>query len=222
MDTHKKILIDGMNTVVSNGYFIKDEIPRQLAGFYKEGFDIWFITDTYEDKKEWEESTCIPEWLKNKVIIMDFDYVLKERYKLSNDSLIITNRNNFWEKLGLKTVSYTETKILPLNIADVIFCFGFTKMEFVNFCKEAKLIGILKDKFFNLDNSKVDGVAFMITDNNLQQESEFAIACINKLIGSKKYTIKHNKKAICITNKGKGIENVDFEVGDVILPVILI
>jgi hypothetical protein len=224
MTTRKIVLIDGVNTVISNGYFIKDDIPRILADYKSKDYDIWLLSETYESSQEWNNSKCIPSWLQNSTILIDFDFVISNNDKFDKESIVITNRPKMFKNYNLK-ISSLETSIKPLNVADVIFCFGFTKLEFIKFCKNAKLIGVMNEKFFNKETSNPDGVAFMIDDKkskNLEMESEFAIGCINKLIGDKIYTIQHRKKVIGITNNGLGIEGVDFNLESVKIPLLLV
>ena len=158
METQKTILIDGANTVMHNGFFIQDHIPRQLAKFIDDEYKIYLIYENYDDKDMWENSKHTPDWFKTTIILQDFDFMLKEKDNFSKkekDTIVITKRPEFFKDFGFKILTYTS-KFDKLNVADVIFCFGFSKLDFLRFCKESKLIGVYDSKFERIIITKLD------------------------------------------------------------------
>lgn len=223
MENHRVILLDGVNTLIYNENFIRDDIPRMLANYLEKGYELWLISESYDATQKWNSLNCIPNWLMEQTVVIDFDFVVKNYGKYTSDSMVITNRPKFFTNMKLKTISL-ETKYKPLRVADVIFCFGFTKPEFIRFCSNTKSIGIIQERFINKTVSNPDGVAFFIDENvkELESEAEFAVGCLNRLITNKNYKIQYRKKVIGVTNKGKGIKDVNLDIGNIEIPMLLI
>jgi hypothetical protein len=172
MTSQKVILIESSSTILNNGFFVKDEIPRVLASYIDDKYTIWMLKDAYQDYDILNYSS-IPFWLKENIVILDSDmlnYISKT--PLNSKSFILTNdvvksrRHN----LGIDIITMNEmfetTSFQPLKIADLVLCFGFNIVEFIRFCSETKMIGVnYEDKApVNQNEKKPTGVAIMISN----------------------------------------------------------
>lgn len=224
MSNQKILIVDGVSTLFSNRYFIKDDIPRYLASYMDMGYNIWLVTLTTDETDLWDE-LVMPTWLRQEILIINdtmFDYI--KTIKHHKDTFMVSKNLNSARKYKFNVPIFTPEKIFdigkytPLNVADVVLCFGFNLSEFLSFCSEAQLIGVNNDdEYVNLKDKNPDGIAFLIDNEkakNLEKEYQQILNNINALVKSKKYKMKHNNKIIGVTYKGNGIQGVNLNILD--------
>ncbi len=221
MTTKQKIfIVDGVNTLFSNGYFVRDDIPRHLASYMDMGYSIWILTMSPDEHDMWDELT-MPDWLKQNCFVMDTDLFNElKKSTFDSQSMFVTNNPDITQFYDLKMKIKTPNEVfkceeyVPLNIADVILCFGFTEHEFTKFYQESHLIGVMNKNFHNLIGNKADGIAVFIDENmsDLKNSYEKILDILNGLLEEKKYKIKHNSKILGVTYKGQGIENMNMNI----------
>lgn len=232
MEKSQKILIlDGVNTLLSNGYFIKDDIPRYLAKHLDLNFNFWLLIMSPEEQEEWNKSN-IPDWLKQNTFVMNTDLFNEmKKIKFDTESVFISNDKNIAKFYNIKIKIKTPKEFFnfesykPLNIADVVLCFGFEIQEFIDFCSESNLIGVSNETYYNFKTSKADGIAIIVDEKISQSEDlyEYILNILNKLIEQKKYKIKHNNKIIGVTYKGLGLQNINLNIlENKTLPILLV
>lgn len=172
MTNQKVILIESSNTILNNGFFIKDEIPRILANYIDEKYTIWMLKDTSQDY-DILNFTSIPFWLKENIVILDSDMLSYiGRTPLDKKSFILTHdvvkskRHN----LGIDIITMNEmfetTTFQSPKLTDLVLCFGFNIIDFIRFCNETKMIGVnYEDKNpINHNEKKPTGVAVMVSN----------------------------------------------------------
>lgn len=232
MSKTKILIIDGQYTILSNGVFVQDEIPRLLASYMDEGYSVWMVTGDINDTSILD-SPNIPIWLKSEVMSFSPDALvtMRKSYKFDEKSLILSNDYNRAKSYGLKLEIYSLSELLgslkyePLEVADAVICYGFDILEFIKFCKESKLLGIVDSEKVNTDRrtGTHDGVAFMASGSNAAEDVSFAMECISMLIKNGEYKIRHHKNCLGVTYQGKGVEDVDMTItDDISLPLLLV
>lgn len=214
--SQKVIIIDNISTILTNGSFLKDEIPRVLSNYIKEGFHLWLNEDNIGI--DLMDYPCIPFWLKQSLVFINKEIVEDNPISFDKSSFIITNDYNRAISLNLKIKIYTNQEIFNINkydkldIADIILCFGFNIIEFNRFCKEANLLGFYDDEFYNKNVKTHDGLAFLITEMNVKKEFDYIQHKIKDLLSKNKYTIKHDEYIIGVTYKGQGVNGLDLNI----------
>lgn len=208
MTSMKAILIDGLETIVKENHFIRDDIPRFLAQCIDLGYTLW-ITEkdlSYD---------FVPMWLQKNVTPIDLDNI--QNIKFNEDSFILTKNSKSAKKLNQKITVLTlkdislPIKYFPINIADLILCFGFTADNFIEFCDTSNFIGIIEDEIV-IKNKKPQGVAYMIDSTiNFKEQLFRANNFMKMLIKDKDYHLLHKNRILGVTDKGKGLENITFD-----------
>lgn len=184
--------------------------------FMDQGYSIWYITETYQDQQKWNDIE-IPNWLRDNVLLFDLGVLNSlNDLKFTKDSFILSYDQKNTKKIlyDLKVVtpqSLFSIRYEPLKVADVVLCFGFDSTEFNNFCQQCNLIGKKNGRVIN-NPSKYDGIAFLITSDDLQTEYEEIIKDLNYLIYSKLFKFQHSQKVLGVTNKGFGLDNMNLNI----------
>jgi hypothetical protein len=222
----KVIILDGISSIIKNQNFIKDSIPRVLAKYVDDKYKLWLRPNPMESNGILDY-ICVPFWLKQSIITVN-DNILEnlKDIKFSSDSFVIsndTNKDAIFKKFKLRVYSSYDIfsyRYNPLNIADIILCFGFEDLEFKKLCNEANLLEFGSK---TLKTKKYNGVAFSIKSDNLELEYKDIIENFQSLIKSGKYTIKHKEYVIGLTSGGLGIEGLNLNIiNGKSLPLILI
>lgn len=209
----KILLIDGLTTIMNEKFFILDEIPRIMASYIEEGFTIWISIREHEDTERWNDTTIVPDWMReNIVLINNLEFENLPNIADQEDSMVITNQIDnpaLYDVCGsvndVKEVFHSD--LFPIvDKADFIFCFGFNETEFVNFCNQSNLIGILNDHVVRDNDTKnsINGMAFWIDKEkswiqNYKSASDIVSLCINE----RRYIPKNNKRLLGVIYQGK-------------------
>jgi hypothetical protein len=231
MNKQRLVIIDGPYTLISNEHFIKDEIPRMLAKYIDDDYKIWMINVEVNDDTFFLKNTSVPQWLKENVMMISIETFkglsLSEYNK--KDSFILTDNHERVQSYGKKLTVYhlndlfKNSKYEPLNIADLILCFGFEKSEFTNFCQQSNLLGVSENKTIKTTMSlNPDGVAFHIKKNDIKivNEVKHSQGILNDMIKNNQYKIRHYHNILGVTNKGKGLDHVNLEYMGIELPLL--
>lgn len=227
----KIMVLDGASTILCENFFVKDDIPRILASFVDDGYDIIFIYENEEeDEKEAVLNANIPFWLTQNILFLTrADFEDKDLSYYSQDSVFISNNSNRLEKYKQKIMvqnanDFFESKEYPvINIADIIICYGFSENEFVKFCSQNNFFGVLDKVNVNTRQKKIEGVALFAQSDKSKNDYEFGMDCLRVLKSQNRYTPKHNKRVIGVTCKGAGLDNVNLSYKDnKTLPLLLV
>lgn len=208
----KIILIDGLSSIMNEKYFISDSIPRFLTKFVEDGYYIWINIREQEDTDRWNLLT-IPDYLRvNVLLLTDFDISSLVILADQNSSMVITNYPENKSLYNICGKVYTSKEIFDLtgnpqiNIADFLFCFGFSEETFFKFCDESNLIGIVKNKTVRDkdEKNKTNGMAFFVEkdvewNTQMKEFKDFGNICIQQ----KLFIPKHNKTLLGIIYQGK-------------------
>jgi len=229
MESIKIVLIDGISSIIKEENFIKDEIPRYFSNLLEQKFIFWlYVYDSNYDNLNYE---CIPFWLKSNIIKIDNE-ILKSvnSLNISKESFILTSdlprSSEINQKLRhkFKTININEIfKTEQLNnIADILLCFGFDKMDFFKFCKDYNFLGLDGNEYINLNSKKISSFAYCIKSDVISQEYIRTMEKFKELTDNKKIISKNNGYVLGITNKGKGLKNIDLNIiNGKTLPLIL-
>lgn len=215
MTIQRILVIDGPNTILTENYFVSEEVPRFLAKCIDDGYKIWLNNDKLND--DILNYSCIPFWLKQDIVTVTPEIIKHSGVKFTDDSMIITNDINKSKslKLNLHIFSIDEffhiRKYKPLKLADIYLCFGFNIAEFVKYCNEANCMGVDEGEVV-VNIKKAEGVAFLIKDRDFEVQYNEAMKYFDKLTEDKKYKIKYKEFVLGVTCKGKGIENVNLAI----------
>ncbi len=213
----KIILIDDISVIIKNNNFIKDSVPRFFAKCLDEKYKLWIKIDNI-DINGIIDYECIPFWLKqNMVSITDSILENLKNFKFSEDSFIISNNSSsnldksFLKKYKLKIYKISDifdyNIYQPLDISDIVLCFGFDSKEFKEFCSQSNLM-----EYGKSTSKKYNGVAFLIKSNNLELEFQEIKNNFNDLVKKGKYQIKHKEFVIGATKNGKGLEELNLNI----------
>jgi hypothetical protein len=214
--SQKVIIIDTISTILTNGSFLKDEIPRALSNYIRDGFHLWLNEDNIGI--DLMDYPCIPFWLKQSLVFINKEILDDNQVLFDKSSFIITNNYNRAASLKLNLKIYTNKEIFnidkyqKLDIADAVLCFGFNITEFNRFCKEANLLGFYDDEYYNKNVKNHDGLAFLITEMDVKKEFEYIQHTIKDLITKNKYTIKHDEYIIGVSYKGQGVDGINLNI----------
>ncbi len=210
----KIILIDGLSSIMNEKYFINDSIPRFLTKFVEDGYNIWINIREQEDTDRWNIIT-VSDFLRNNILLLtDFDISSLVILAEQNSSMVITNYPENKSLYDICGKVYINKEIFDLvefpkiNIADFLFCFGFSEENFFKFCYESNLIGVIKNKTIRDkdEKNKTNGIAFLVQKDDdwneqMTEFKDFANICIEK----KLFIPKHNKTLLGIIYQGKDI-----------------
>lgn len=221
----KILLIDGLSTIMNEKYFILDEIPRILADYIEEGFNIWIALRLRENASRWYEPKIVPDWLRDNVIIFsDIEFSNISKVADQENSMVITNNVEnpaLYDICG--TVNHIEEIFhfgtFPIvDKADYVFCFGFEENKFIEFVKQSNLIGIIGDHVARDNDPKntVNGIAFYIdkfssidgitVSDSWQKKYKDIKDYINLCIKEKRYTPKHGNSVLGVIYQGRDLE----------------
>jgi hypothetical protein len=212
----KILLIDGLTTIMGKKYFILDEIPRIMASYIEEGFNIWIAVREQEDTDRWYNIEVVPDWMRDNILLISgLEYENLPNLVDQEDSMVITNQLDnpaLYDVCGsvndVKEVFHSD--LFPIvNKADFLFCFGFTEAEFVRFCEQSNLIGIVNDHLARDNDTKnsTHGMAFWM-DKDLTWIENYtnAFEIVSLCLSENRYIPKHNKKLLGIVYQGGNIE----------------
>ena len=197
-------------------YFILDEIPRILGSYIEEGFSVWIAVREDEDVNIWYDPEVVPDWMREHILVienMDFSN-LKEKAD-QTESFVLTNDVNNVSIQGVcgEVVSIEEEVhfgTFPIvNIADVLFCFGFTESNFMNFCQQSNLIGVIGEHLIRDkdEENNTNGMAFLV-DKELSWLNNFekAVEYVNLCIKQKRFIPRNNRRMLGIIYQGKDLD----------------
>jgi hypothetical protein len=212
MTTIKAILIDGPQVLITDNHFIRDDIPRFLASCIDMGYKIWILKQPMSDYGSLNYP-CVPMWLQREIIPTDLDTIrYMEDMKFDSKSFILTNDVKLAKSYNLKIPVMTLKDIgLPdqyysIEIADLLICFGFSPLDFIEFCNKSKLIGIIDDEI-SINRKNPNGIAYLIDQNINFDEQMFRAKNLMKImIKNKDYSPSHKQRVIGVTNKGRGLD----------------
>lgn len=207
----KIMLIDGLSSIMNQEYFISDSIPRFLTKFVEDGYLIWIVVREQEETDRWNILTVSKFLRENITVLNDFDISTLVTLADQNSSMVITNYPENSSLYNICGKVYTNTEIFNLekfpivNIADFIFCFGFSEKDFLSFCEESNFIGIVKNKTMRDKDkyNKTNGMAFFVEKevewkNQMEDFQDFANICIQKNM----FKPKHGKTLLGIIYQG--------------------
>jgi hypothetical protein len=210
-------VIDGLNTILTEEYFVSEEVPRFLAKCIDDGYKIWINMDRISS--DMLNHSCIPFWLKQEIVLTTPEIIKQSKVEFTDDSMIISKDVVKSKSLKLNLHIFTIDELFSirkykvLKLADIYLCFGFNIAEFVKYCNESNCIGVEDNEIIvNVKNS--EGVAFLIKDSDLTNQYNEAMKYFDKLVDNKKYKVKRKEYIIGITYKGKGFENVNLNIFD--------
>jgi hypothetical protein len=184
-----------------------------MASYIEEGFTIWIAVREHEDVIRWENKEIVPDWMReNIVLINDLEFENLPTLADQEDSMVITNQienpalyNVCGDVNDVKEVFHSD--LFPIvNNADFLFCFGFPEKEFIRFCSQSNLIGIVNDHVARDNDTKntVQGMAFwMDKDKTWTENYKNAFEIIGICLTERRYISKHNKKLFGIVYKGE-------------------
>jgi hypothetical protein len=209
----KKIMvIDGLTTIMNEKYFVQDKIPRVLMNQIKKGYHIWIIGREQEDLSRWNNSDVVPKILQDEVVIIrDFNFDDLVTLADKETSMIVTNNKQNKSLYNLcgpvyDTKEFFEfTQFPKIDVADFIYCFGFTEEEFYEFCLKSNLIGIANNKtVHDRNHERPNGMAFWVNpikiwERQLSEFTDFALLCIEK----KRFIPKHQRTQLGVLYQGK-------------------
>lgn len=212
MTTIKAILIDGPQVIISNNHFIRDDIPRFLAKCLDMGYKIWLLKQPMSDYGTLN-FPCVPMWLQREIIPTDLDTIkYMEDMKFHPESFLLTNDIKLGKSynlkipvVNLKDISLSD-EYHPIEIADLILCFGFSPLDFIEFCNKSKFVGIIDDEISTKRKSP-KGIAYLIdSDINFNEQMFRAKNLLNFMIKNDEYSPLHRNRIIGVTNKGRGLD----------------
>lgn len=209
--------MSGLNTLMNqNNYFLRDEIPRFLSKKIDEDYELWFIgTDLEKDIV----SKKLPECLVNNIVFYNLNYnldILDDNDK--DDSLILVSNKKdkeIFKKTGFKKVFYSEKYFNnvafprnPIDAVDYLFCFGFSDLEFIDFCKFNKSRGLAYGTIvYDLEEPLT--LSYQIDrdlsyGDNYNNFNNF----VNKQVDEGSYKVKNNTHAMAVMFQGKDEDKV--------------
>jgi hypothetical protein len=219
----KILLIDGLSTIMNEKYFILDEIPRIMADYIEEGFNIWIALRIREDPSRWYEAKVVPDWMRdNTIVFSDLDFTNVSKVADQETSMVITNNVEnpaLYDICGevnhIEEIFHFGT--FPIvDKADYIFCFGFNELKFTEFCAQSNLIGIIGDHVSrdNDTDNTVNGMAFFIDNDSMKEDVVDTWNNVYKEIKSyisicvkeKRFKPKHNNAVLGVIYQGKDYE----------------
>ena len=212
MSYKKTLIIDGPYTILSNQYFINDTIPRILASYIDQGYNIWLIQTEAPDMDALD-NTQMPSWLNENMMILnearfnnlktlDFDsksFIVSDNHLRASEYKTKLKIKSFEEVFGGKV----ECSYNPIDIADLIICFGFPLEEFKKFCHHSHLLGMAGNKL--LESTKKNGVAILVEEEDSEENIDKTIDKFKSLVAKKHYKVKHDGNVMGATYKGQGI-----------------
>jgi hypothetical protein len=216
VEKQKILFIDGLSTIMNEKYFILDEIPRIMADYIEEGFKILIVLRDREDSSRWYDFKVVPDWMRNNITVFsDIDYSNLMNIVNKENSMAITNNienpvlQDVFDNINDVKDVFSFGKYPIVNRADYLFCFGFEENEFMDFCNQSNLIGIIGEHVArdnDLKNS-VNGMAFLVDKDknwseNLKDSKNYIRVCIKE----NRYIPRHKNRMLGIIYQGKGYE----------------
>jgi len=216
IEKQKILFIDGLSTIMNEKYFILDEIPRIIAEYLEEGFKIRIVLREREESSQWYDFKVVPDWMRNNITVFSgIDYTDLRNIVDKETSMAITNdinnpalQNVFDNINDIKDV-FSFGKYPVVNRADYLFCFGFEEKEFMDFCNQSNLIGIIGEHVARDNDFKnsVNGMAFLVDKDkywseNLKDNKNYVKICVKE----NRYIPRHNNKILGIIYQGKEYE----------------
>jgi len=209
-------MIDGLTTIMNEKFFIRDDIPKIIANYIEQGYQIWISLRLNEDSSRWYDTEVVPSWMRESIFVFeDLDYGdLKDKADQETSMVLTNNMENpsIYDVCGkvynIESVLYYGT--FPIvNIADIIFCFGFDEKTFVNFCEQSNLIGIVGEHVArdnDIKNSR-NGIAFLVDkDKSWKETYDNVIDYVSLCIKQQRLSIKHNRTILGVIYQGKDYE----------------
>lgn len=213
MSYKKTLIIDGPYTIFSNQYFLNDAIPRILASYIDQGYNIWLIQSEAPDIDAMD-NLQIPSWLiDNMMVLNETRFNNLKTLDFDSKSFIVTSdyerAKNYNTKLSIKNAVdvFGECMYNPIDIADLIICFGFPIEEFKKFCHKSKLLGLADDKVYEVKNK--NGVAIFFSGEDTKENIDDTIDKFRNLVNKKQYKVKHDGNIMGATYKGHGVSQTN-------------
>lgn len=213
LEKQKILFIDGLSTIMNEKYFILDEIPRIMADYLEEGFKIKIALREREDSSRWYDFKVVPDWMHNNIVLFSgIDYSNLMNIVDKETSIAITNdidnpvlQTIFDNINDIKDIFHFGT--FPIvNRADYLFCFGFEEKEFMDFCNQSNLIGIIGEHVAR-DNdfqNSVNGMAFLVDkDKSWIETFKDTKNYIKVCIKENRYIPRHKNQMLGIIYQGR-------------------
>jgi hypothetical protein len=213
VEKQKILFIDGLSTIMNEKYFILDEIPRIIAEYLEEGFKIMIVLREREDSSRWYDFKVVPDWMRNNITVSsEIDYTNLMNIVDKETSMVISNdisnpvlQDVFDNINDIKDV-FNFGKYPVVNRADYLFCFGFDEKEFMDFCNQSNLIGIIGEHVAR-DNdfqNSINGMAFLVDKDkswseNLKDMKGYIKACLKE----NRYIPRHSNRMLGIIFQGR-------------------
>jgi hypothetical protein len=214
VDCHEeKIHISGH--IQDFGYIIGLDPSTKTIAFFSQNISEIFNADENVLGETLEQNSHAFAPLLESVVLGNLEFENLPNLADQEDSMVITNQidnpalyNVCGSVNDVKEVFHSD--LFPIvNQADFLFCFGFNEEEFMRFCNQSNLIGILNDHVVRDNDTKnsINGMAFWIDrekswNHNYKNVSDIITLCLKE----RRYVPKHNKKLLGVIYQGKGFD----------------